>query len=121
MGWDAPWHWVILAILVIALFGYKKMPDAARAMGRSLRIFKTEIKGMTEDDRARDARELDDRTRNARDLDDRAVDARPSEVRTVPAAEPATIEQRSSDAPVNSKPVTAPNSVTAPDHSTDAT
>ncbi|MDT4891086.1 MAG: sec-independent protein translocase protein TatA [Pseudonocardiales bacterium] len=53
MGWDAPWHWVILAIVVIALFGYKKMPDAARSLGRSLRIFKTEIKGMSEDDRVR--------------------------------------------------------------------
>ena len=55
MGWDAPWHWVVLAIVVIALFGYKKMPDAARALGRSLRIFKTEIKGMGEDDAARAA------------------------------------------------------------------
>ncbi|HEY2167177.1 MAG TPA: Sec-independent protein translocase subunit TatA [Jatrophihabitantaceae bacterium] len=53
MGWDAPWHWVILAIVVIALFGYKKLPDASRALGRSLRIFKAEIKGMTEDDQAR--------------------------------------------------------------------
>jgi sec-independent protein translocase protein TatA len=56
-GWDAPWHWVVLAIIVIALFGYKKLPDAARAVGRSLRIFKTEIKGMSEDDKARQARQ----------------------------------------------------------------
>jgi sec-independent protein translocase protein TatA len=55
MGWEAPWHWIVLAILVIALFGYKKLPDASRALGRSLRIFKTEIKGMGEDDAARDA------------------------------------------------------------------
>ena len=55
MGWDAPWHWVILAIVVIALFGYKKLPDASRALGRSLRIFKAEIKGMSEDDQARAA------------------------------------------------------------------
>ncbi|WP_375475400.1 Sec-independent protein translocase subunit TatA [uncultured Jatrophihabitans sp.] len=54
-GWDAPWHWVILAIVVIALFGYKKLPDASRSLGRSLRIFKTEIKGMSEDDKARAA------------------------------------------------------------------
>lgn len=54
-GADAPWHWLIIAILVIALFGYKKLPDAARSLGRSLRIFKTEIKGMTEDDAARAA------------------------------------------------------------------
>ena len=53
MGWDAPWHWVVLAIVVIALFGYKKLPDAARSLGRSLRIFKTEIKGMGADDKAR--------------------------------------------------------------------
>jgi sec-independent protein translocase protein TatA len=52
-GWDAPWHWVVLAIVVIALFGYRKLPDAARSLGRSLRIFKTEIKGMSEDDKAR--------------------------------------------------------------------
>jgi sec-independent protein translocase protein TatA len=59
MGWDAPWHWVVLAILVIALFGYKKLPDASRSLGRSLRIFKTELKGMTQDDQAREnAREL---------------------------------------------------------------
>ena len=54
-GADAPWHWLIIAILVIALFGYKKLPDAARSLGRSLRIFKTEIKGMSEDDAARAA------------------------------------------------------------------
>lgn len=55
MGLDGPWHWVVLAIVVVALFGYKKLPDAARSLGRSLRIFKTEIKGMGEDDAARDA------------------------------------------------------------------
>ena len=55
MGWEAPWHWVVLAVIVIALFGYKKLPDAARSLGRSLRIFKTEIKGMGEDDAARNA------------------------------------------------------------------
>lgn len=50
MGWEAPWHWVVLAIVVIALFGYKKLPDAARSLGRSLRIFKTEVKGLHDDD-----------------------------------------------------------------------
>jgi sec-independent protein translocase protein TatA len=54
-GADAPWHWLILAIVVVALFGYKKLPDAARSLGRSMRIFKTEIKGMSEDDAARAA------------------------------------------------------------------
>lgn len=53
MGWEAPWHWVVLAVVVIALFGYKKLPDASRALGRSLRIFKAELKGMSEDDQPR--------------------------------------------------------------------
>ena len=39
---------IILAVLL--LFGYKKLPDASRSMGRSLRIFKSEMKGMKEDD-----------------------------------------------------------------------
>jgi sec-independent protein translocase protein TatA len=52
MGWDAPWHWVVLAVLVVLLLGYKKLPDASRSLGRSLRIFKTEIKGMGADDKA---------------------------------------------------------------------
>lgn len=43
---------LIIAILIFALFGYKKLPDATRAVGRSLRIFKGEMKGMKDDDLA---------------------------------------------------------------------
>ncbi len=39
---------ILLAILL--LFGYKKLPDASRSLGRSLRIFKGEMKGMKDDD-----------------------------------------------------------------------
>ncbi len=39
---------IILAVLL--LFGYKKLPDASRSLGRSLRIFKGEMKGMKDDD-----------------------------------------------------------------------
>ena len=55
VGLDSWWHWVVLAIVVAALFFSNKLPDAARSLGRSLRIFKTEIKGMKEDDQAREA------------------------------------------------------------------
>jgi sec-independent protein translocase protein TatA len=45
---------IILAILL--LFGYKKLPDASRSLGRSMRIFKGEMKGMKDDDvRTKDA------------------------------------------------------------------
>jgi sec-independent protein translocase protein TatA len=49
----------LLIILVVALLifgGYKKLPDASRSLGRSLRIFKGEMKGMKDDDvRTKDA------------------------------------------------------------------
>ncbi len=57
MGWQSPSHWVIIALVVLVLFGYKKLPDMSRSVGRSLRIFKTEIKGMDADDAARNSAE----------------------------------------------------------------
>jgi sec-independent protein translocase protein TatA len=45
---------IILAVLL--LFGYKKLPDASRSLGRSLRIFKGEMKGMKDDDKAAEVR-----------------------------------------------------------------
>jgi sec-independent protein translocase protein TatA len=55
MGLDSPWHWIIVVIVLAALFGYKRLPDMSRSVARSLRIFKTEMKGMSEDDAARKA------------------------------------------------------------------
>lgn len=57
MGWQSPSHWVIIALVVLVLFGYKKLPEMSRSVGRSLRIFKTEIKGMDADDAARNSTE----------------------------------------------------------------
>ena len=37
-----PWHIIVLVILLIALFGYKRLPAAARGLGQSMRIFKSE-------------------------------------------------------------------------------
>ncbi|MFE1199611.1 Sec-independent protein translocase subunit TatA [Streptomyces olivaceoviridis] len=47
-----PWHLLIVAVVLIALFGSKKLPDAARGLGRSLRILKSEARAMREDDAA---------------------------------------------------------------------
>ncbi|MET7875079.1 Sec-independent protein translocase subunit TatA [Streptomyces cyaneofuscatus] len=41
-----PWHLLILAVVVIVLFGSKKLPDTARALGKSVRILKSEAKAM---------------------------------------------------------------------------
>ena len=45
---------IIIALVILALFGYKKLPDAARAIGRSARIFKAETKGLRDEPAPRD-------------------------------------------------------------------
>ena len=47
---DSPWKIAIIAVLIIVLFGYRKLPEAARSLGKSMRILKTEVQGMHEDD-----------------------------------------------------------------------
>ena len=37
------WHLIILLVLLVVLFGFKRLPDAARSIGRSMRIFKSEV------------------------------------------------------------------------------
>ncbi|MGV0790960.1 Sec-independent protein translocase subunit TatA [Mycolicibacterium sp. XJ1819] len=49
MGGLQPWHWVIVIAVFVLLFGAKKLPDAARSLGKSMRIFKSEIKEMQAD------------------------------------------------------------------------
>ena len=44
-----PSHILILLIVVVVLFGAKRLPDSARSLGRSLRIFKSEMKEMKND------------------------------------------------------------------------
>ncbi|MFD5024547.1 Sec-independent protein translocase subunit TatA [Streptomyces sp. NPDC058373] len=45
-----PWHLLIVALVVIVLFGSKKLPDAARGLGRSLRILKSEARALKEEE-----------------------------------------------------------------------
>ena len=49
MGALQPWHWVILIVVFVLLFGAKRLPDAARSLGKSLRIFKSEVKELQND------------------------------------------------------------------------
>ncbi|MGY1846304.1 MULTISPECIES: Sec-independent protein translocase subunit TatA [unclassified Blastococcus] len=44
----------LITLAVLLLFGYKKLPDASRSLGRSLRIFKSEMKVMKDDGHADD-------------------------------------------------------------------
>ena len=44
MGDLQPWHIIVILVVLFLLFGAKKMPDMARSVGQSLRIFKSEMR-----------------------------------------------------------------------------
>jgi sec-independent protein translocase protein TatA len=44
-----PWHLIILAIIVIVLFGGKKLPELGKGLGEGLKGFKDGMKGVTEE------------------------------------------------------------------------
>ena len=47
------WDWVVIGLVFVLLFGAKKLPEMARSLGQSARVFKSEMKGMKADDEAR--------------------------------------------------------------------
>ncbi len=52
MGGIQGWHLVIIVILALLLFGAPKLPGLARSLGQSLRIFKSEVRQMKDDEKA---------------------------------------------------------------------
>ncbi|TFB49486.1 Sec-independent protein translocase subunit TatA [Cryobacterium tagatosivorans] len=46
------WHFLIILVVVLLLFGAPKLPGLARSLGQSMKIFKSEIKSDTVDDEA---------------------------------------------------------------------
>ncbi|MFJ9632354.1 Sec-independent protein translocase subunit TatA [Streptomyces sp. NPDC091280] len=68
-----PWHLLVVAIVVILLFGSKKLPEAARGLGKSMRILKSEAKAMKEESNAA-----------------QSVPVEPTAVRTSTESQPAT-------------------------------
>jgi len=57
MGALKPWHIAIFVVVLVLLFGAKRLPDAARSLGRSLRIIKAETKGLIDEDNVADKAE----------------------------------------------------------------
>jgi sec-independent protein translocase protein TatA len=48
----SPAHIMIVVIALVVLFGWKRLPDMARSLGRSARVFKSEVDEMRNDGRA---------------------------------------------------------------------
>ncbi|MFI7414085.1 Sec-independent protein translocase subunit TatA [Streptomyces sp. NPDC049627] len=52
MGRLGPTEIILILVVIILLFGAKKLPDMARSLGKSARILKSEAKAMKEDDKS---------------------------------------------------------------------
>lgn len=62
------WELVLIVLVILLLFGAKKLPELARGTGRALRIFKSETKGLVDDD---DDVDEDVKTREQREIEAR--------------------------------------------------
>jgi len=69
---------LLLLLVVVLLFGAKKLPDTARGLGRAMRIFKSETKGLRDDEDGEGDRRDDRR-------DDERPAARPAPQQIAPA------------------------------------
>ena len=70
MGNLGPTEIILILLVLVLLFGAKKLPDLARGSGRALRIFKAETKGLMDDDdddktKTEAQREIEARQRSA--------------------------------------------------------
>ena len=74
---DSPWKILIVALVIIVLFGSRKLPHAARSLGQSMRILKTEVQGLHEDEPASRATQAP-----------QAAPAAPAELQQAPAPVP---------------------------------
>ena len=74
---------ILILVVLILLFGAKRLPDAARSLGRSMRIFKTEVKEMRNDDEKSASPQPDP----PREVEGRIVDPQVAEPARVPTPE----------------------------------
>ncbi len=86
---------LILVLVIVLLFGAKRLPDAARSVGRSLRIFKAETKGLVDGEVAPDSADASaaaNATPEAPAAPAALPPAQPAGTSAVPAGEPPAAE-----------------------------
>ncbi len=50
-GWISPWELLLLALVVLLVFGPTRLPEMGRSLGKGMREFKTAITGHDDDDK----------------------------------------------------------------------
>jgi sec-independent protein translocase protein TatA len=86
------WEWLIIVALILLLFGAKRLPDAARGLGRSLRIFKAETKGLVNNESDEEVKAVEPKSTDSKAVQAGASDSIIIEVST--ETEPASPAER---------------------------
>jgi len=74
------WEWLIIVALILLLFGAKRLPDAARGLGRSLRIFKAETKGLVSNESDEQVKTVEPKNSETKAVEPSTPDSTASEV-----------------------------------------
>jgi len=74
------WEWLIIVALILLLFGAKRLPDAARGLGRSLRIFKAETKGLVNNEPDEEAKAVEPKNLESKAVQSGTADSTAPEV-----------------------------------------
>lgn len=115
MGELSPTHWLIVILVAVVLFGARRLPDAARSLGRSARILKSEISGIHDD--AKPGEKTGDKAESAAPAETAPADAQaeqatPAAPQIAPAAQPAALEGAPTSSDQPSAPATQPEAAT---------
>ena len=98
---DSPWKILIVAVVLIVLFGSKKLPDAARSLGKSMRILKTEVSDLHHEDKAETEKRPAPAPAIAAQPNQPQVDVLQQQIRDLQAKQSAAEAARVSGAPVS--------------------
>jgi sec-independent protein translocase protein TatA len=101
MGELSPTHWLIVIVVAVVLFGARRLPDAARSLGRSARILKSEISGIHDDAKPADPVPADAEA-PAQPAAPPALESAPPSA-DAPSTTPVSAEQPATEAPVKSE------------------
>jgi sec-independent protein translocase protein TatA len=99
---ERPGFWIVLVVLILLLFGAKRLPDLSRSVGRSLRIFKAETEGMKSGDKS------DDETTTAEQSGPAVITPPAPPAAAAPAAEPRYLVDPATGERVLAQPVQNP-------------
>lgn len=50
MGTMRPWHWIVVLLVIVVVFGASRLPNIAKNVGQSAKVLKKEMRELTEDD-----------------------------------------------------------------------